>query len=114
MSSAGWGAPVNKPTPVHWWREDGRKVCEPDDLVGYLGPKLEEDTLPVSRVCFHCFIAVFEARMVLGSIKPMAATSTTSELVEAARCAVATDGAWQRAALTMLSAAIDHFDKVNG
>lgn len=71
MTQAGWAKPTNAPRyqPVHWWRPDGRKACDPQDSLGYLGPKLDEGVIDPADVCLGCEQVVSQAREVLGLVK---------------------------------------------
>lgn len=59
--SAGWWGPDVVDSRIHWWRNDGRRVCDPQNTTSYSGPKLEQG--PLDLLCDLCATKVAVARL---------------------------------------------------
>lgn len=86
--SAGWGKPLNKPSPVHWWRDDHSQACNPGGMAQYGGPKVDVSEVSLDEVCPACFNIVTNARAVLGTelVADLAAAATRALTEGATRC----------------------------
>ncbi len=67
-TKAGWGKPDNDVTPpIHWWRPDNKRACDPDEIFCFSGPRITLADVLAQEFCVKCSKIVTDAILVLGN-----------------------------------------------